>query len=208
MPIGDLYNADNVVVGQAAVFVAPQGTALPALSGFNSADPFDETFFSAPWVPVGATEQGWQVGASKSTQTIQIEEQSTPVGETITTQSVTIQGNLSEDVTATLVLTMNATATAHAATSTIGGYDDITLSDVPIYYAVAMVTTNVATYGSGTPTTGSLGRIYYAPKWTSLGNISASFRRAAGQRLYAASFATVCNTDLISIKNFTAPKTA
>lgn len=207
MAIGDLYDANNVVVGQAAVFTAPADTALPPLTGFKTNDPFDKTFFATPWVPVGATEQGWQLGADKSTQTINIEEQSTPVGTTVTSQSVTIQGNLSEDITKTLVLTMNATSAATAATATSPGYDTIRPSDDPIYYAVAMVTTNVAP-GATAGTTQSLGRIIYAPKWTSLGNISTSFRRAAGQRLYAANFATVCKTSDIQIVNFTAPKTA
>lgn len=201
MAIGDLYDANNVVVGQAAVLVAPAGTALPALSGFNTDDPFDLTFWAEPWVAVGATEQGWQLGADKSTQTINIEEQSTPVATTITSQSISLQGNLSEDVTATLNLALNSTSAATAASGTTPGYDTITLSDVPLNYAVACVTTNVDTAG-----TASLGRIIYAPKWTSLGNVSTAFRRAAGQRLYAVTFSTVCATDLIKVINFTAPK--
>lgn len=43
--IGDLYDAKNVVVGQAAVAVAPAFTPLPALSTLNLADPFSP----APW---------------------------------------------------------------------------------------------------------------------------------------------------------------
>lgn len=195
MPIGSLYNASNVVVGQAAVFTAAAATALPALTAFNPADPFDPAFFTTPvgWVPVGATEQGWQLGADKSTQAINIEEQSTPTGMTIQSQAVSIQGNLSEDITKTLVLAMNATSAATAATSTVGGHDTVTLSDIPNYYAVAMVTTNAEGFG----------RIIYAPKWTSLGNVSASFRRAAGQRLYGVNFQTVCKTTDIQIINFT-----
>lgn len=193
--IGALYDANNVVVGQAAVATAAEGTALPDLDTFNTADPFDETFAPSPaWAWVGATEQGWQLGADKSTQTINIEEQSTPVGMTLTSQAVSLQGNLSEDITKTLVLAMNATAVATAAATGSPGYDTIKLSDVPKYYAVLAVTTNAEGFG----------RIIYAPKWTSLGNVSASFRRAAGQRLYGVNFQTVCNTSDIEIINFTA----
>lgn len=293
MAIGDLYSAANVVTGQAAVFVAPNGTALIDLTKFNTADPFDNTawnsytlnvgsitsftltfvrrggvggvgagtstsssqtvsgltaaalqtainamatvgpggaivsgttstgpFFIAfdealsdgvltmtptggagsslvgpVWRPVGATEQGWQLGADKSTQTINIEEQSTPVDTTISSQSITLQGSLSEDISPTLALALNATVSKVAPTSTIGGYDLLALQDVPIYYAVAMVTTNAEGFG----------RITYAPKWTQLGNVSAAFRRAAGQRLYGVSFATVCQTNQIQTYNFTAP---
>lgn len=295
MPIGDLYNANNVVTGQAAVFVAANGTPLIDLAKFNVADPFDNTAWvqytltvgtitsmtltfvrragsggvgagtatttsltlsgltaaalqtaleglstvgtgnvrvtgttttgpfyitfdeglqdgvltmtptggansslTGPlWTSVGATEQGWQLGADKSTQTINIEEQSTPVDTTITSQALSIQGSLSEDISRTLALTLNATVTKVAPTATVGGYDDIALSDIPIYYAVAMVTTNAEGFG----------RIIYAPKWTSLGNVSAAFRRAAGQRLYGASFATVCQTNQIRILNFTSGDT-
>jgi len=296
MAIGDLYNAANVVTGQAAVFVAAQNTALIDLSKFNNLDPFDQTAWTnytlnigsitsftftftrrgnvttglgqgastsasqtvsgltaaalqtameamatvgvgkvkvtgttttgpfyvvfdeelqdgvltytptggagstlvGPlWKSVGATEQGWQLGADKSTQTINIEEQSTPVDTTITSQAITIQGSLSEDISPTLALSLNALVTRVAPTATVGGYDELALQDVPLYYAVAMVTQNAEGFG----------RIYYAPKWTQLSNVSAAFRRAAGQRLYAVSFATVCNTNLIRTLNFTSDST-
>jgi hypothetical protein len=287
MAIGDLYSAANVVTGQAAVFVAPDKTALPNLAGFNTADPFDPTMWlsyllntgsitsftltfarrgatattssltvagltatqiqnalgaiatvgstayvavtgTAPawnitldeflqdgiltltptggagssltgpiWKAVGATEQGWQFSADKSTQTIAIEEQSTPVGTTISSQSVSIQGNLSEDITSTLLLALNATKSVVAPTTQIGGYDLITPTDLVLQYAVALVTTNAEGYG----------RLIYAPSWTSLAAVSAAFRRAAGQRLYGVTFATVCDTSKIEIRNFTAPHT-
>lgn len=293
MTIADLYNAANVVVGQAAVFVAPNATPLIDLSKFNPLDPFDPTpfqnytlavgsitsftitvarrgvaggtgvvtattsaqtvagltaanlqtaisglatvgvgnvlvtgttttgpffisfdesvssdavvtmtptggansSFTKLWLPVGATEQGWQYGADKNTQAINIEEQSTPVGTTITSQAISIQGSLSEDITQTLALALNANATRVASTSTIGAYDNIVPTDIVLQYAVAMVTTNAEGFG----------RIYYAPSWTSLANISAAFRRAAGQRLYGVTFSTVCATNQIQILNFVSP---
>src|SRR4051812_47535959 len=45
MAIGDLYNSNNVVTGQASVFVAAQQTAMIDLTKFNLTDPFDPT----PW---------------------------------------------------------------------------------------------------------------------------------------------------------------
>lgn len=291
MSIGDLYNANNVVTGQAAVFFAPQQTALPDLSKFNTADPFDPTMWTGytlnvgtatsvtftfarrgatattssitlagltaaslqtslqglatlggagagtvvvtgttttgpffivldeayqdgvltytptggagsslvgpTWASCGATEQGWQLGADKSTQTINIEEQSTPVDTTLTSQAISLQGSLSEDITKTLNLALNATSTRVAPTTLIGGYDDLALQDVPLYYAVGLVTSNAE----------GMGRIIYAPKWTSLGNVSTAFRRAAGQRLYAVSLATVCQTNQIRVLNFYTPHT-
>lgn len=43
--IGDLYNVDNVVVGQAAVLIAPQNTPLPSLATADVTDPFS----ADPW---------------------------------------------------------------------------------------------------------------------------------------------------------------
>lgn len=197
--IGDLYDASGVVVGQAAVLFNVEDTALPNLDSFNTSDPFDLTFWTtAPaWTPCGATDQGWQFGANKNTQVINIEEQSTPVATTITSQSVSITGSMAEDVTKTLTLALNATSAATAAVvGTSPGYDTIQLSDEPIKYAVALVTTNKEGFG----------RIIYAPSWTQLSNATTNFRRASEKRMYPVQFETVCATDLIKVINFTATK--
>jgi hypothetical protein len=47
MAIADLYNAQNVVVGQAAVLFAPANTPLPNLNTISFADPLAAT----PWTP-------------------------------------------------------------------------------------------------------------------------------------------------------------
>lgn len=199
MTIGDLYDANNVVVGQAAVFYGNSGTALPALSGWNTADPFNENFFAAnAWTPVGATDQGWQVTFNKSTQTIQIEEQSTPVGMTISTQSVQISGSAAEDVADTIALAINGTKTVSAPTANVPGYTEVNPSDNVLNFAFAMVTTNASGFG----------RIYYAPKWTSLNNAATTFRRAAAARLYPVQFDTVCEPGQIRVIDFTANVTA
>lgn len=288
MAIGDLYDAQNVVVGQAATFFAPANTALPAFTGWNQADPFDPAYFltwtltntsatsftltyvrdgvtattssltvagltaaaikaalealstvgvgnvkvtgaaspwtiqfvahadspggvltvtptggtaavTAPvWVPCGATDQGWQFGADKSTQTINIEEQSTPIATTVTSQNISIQGALSEDISRTLSLALNATVASTAAVgSTVPGFDTVTLTDTPLLYAVAMVTQNAEGFG----------RIIYAPIWNSLSNVSVAFRRASDKRSYGVQFNTQCATNLIKIFNFTNPHT-
>lgn len=279
--IGDLYDSNNVVVGQAATFFAAKNTALPAFTKWNQADPFDPAFFltytvdngtataftltytldgvadtttsltvagltaaaiqtaleglanvgvgnvvvtgaSNPWsvvfkgdaiggsltatptggtttvtdplwTPCGATDQGWQFGASKSTQTIGIEEQSTPVAVTLTSQSVSLAGALSEDITRTLNLALNATSATTAAATGVPGYDKVSLSDTPLEYAVASVMANPEGFG----------RIVYAPAWTQLANAQVNFRRAADKRNYGVQFETVCATKDIAIYNFT-----
>lgn len=280
--IGDLYDANNVVVGQAAVLVAPNGTPLPDFKNLNLADPFDPTPFvsysvavvatssytlsyaggttaaltdtSTPaaiataleaipgvgagnvtvtgtgtaytvlfteavaslasvltstttsgsatvtgglWVPVGATDQGWTYGTNKSTQKINIEEQSTEVGTTINTQSVTIAGALSEDISRTLALAYNGVLTSSAPSATEPGYDTIELTDDVVYYAVALIAVNSETYP----------RIVYAPKWSQLANTTTAFRRATKQRMYPVDFATACKPSQIQVFNITSPKT-
>jgi hypothetical protein len=291
MSIGDLYNANNVVVGQAAVFFAPKNTPLPAFArvapsiiGWNQADPFDAGYFlpflwasgsatsvtftytlddkafagasltvagttaaliqanliaalasvggststisvqgtspnwnivfrgalaggtltkadvggastlTAPlWTPTGATDQGWQFGAAKSTQTINIEEQSTPIATTVTSQAVTISGSLSEDITRTLNLALNAQSAITAPATGVAGFDTVTLTDTVLQYAVAMVMANPEGFG----------RIVYAPAWTQLANATVNLRRASDKRMYGVQFSTVCATQLIQITNFT-----
>jgi hypothetical protein len=303
MAIGDLYNANNVVVGQAAVFFAPKNTPLPSffrgiaplntsITGWNQADPFDAGYFTSAtvaaggatsftltftldgksygptsaltvtgltaaaiqsaivtalvaggissvlannstvsvagttttgpwsvvmrgalsggsftltptggtptvtnplWVPCGATDQGWQFGAAKSTQSINIEEQSTPVAMTVTSQQVTLAASLSEDITRTLNLALNATSAFTAPATGIAGNDVVTLTDNVLNYAVAMVSANPEGFG----------RIVYAPAWTQLANASVNLRRASDKRMYGVQFETVCATQLIQITNFT-----
>ena len=279
MSIGELYDADNVVVGQAAVFWAAQNTPMPDPTTANLDDPFDLSVFftytltvgagvtgytlfdshgnettslvtastaseieaalnaltpagtqytvtgsDSPftialseydtltasaftggtgnlagglWTPTGATDQGWSYATNKSTQAIQIEEQSTPVGETITTQGVTLAGALSEDITRTLALAYNATVTSTAAGADTPGFDEVALTDDILYYAVLLVTSNADEFP----------RWIYAPKWSQLAETSTAFRRAADKRMYPVSFQTLCKPGQIVVVNFTEPAT-
>lgn len=200
--IGDLYDADDVVVGQAAVLFAAANTAMADVADLNPEDPFDldpwESVGAGLWVPTGATDQGWSFGANKSTTSIAIEEQSTPVGTTIASQAVTIAGALSEDISRTLALAYNALRDVNAPTATLPGFDDLTLDDEVHEYAVALITTNAEGFG----------RWIYAPRWTQLANTTTAFRRASAKRMYPVEFGTVCKPSEIHIINFTAEPTA
>lgn len=286
--IGDLYNAANVVVGQAAVLFAPLNTTLPNLLNLSFSDPFSlvpwqiATFTingaTAPvtaftitynavttssltvaglttalittavaaltgvgvgnvvvtgtaatgwvitlqgaasqlgaltvsgtggtptvvtgvnplWVPCGATDQGWQFGTNKSTTDINIEEQSTQVGTQITSQKVTLNGALSEEISSNLALAYNATLTTVASSTTTPGYDELNPTDTVLSYAVAMISQRF----DGKP------KINYAPAWTQLSNVETSFRRATAKRMYPVSFSTICKPGQIRMLSFTAP---
>lgn len=280
MAIGQLYDANNVVVGQAALMVAASGTPLPSLLTANLSDPFDPAPFvgftltvaatttytitvggeettslttsstgaaiqaaldalstvgpggavvspltsSSPytisfdedtsgqvvtvaasagtatltgglWTPVGATDQGWKYGTNKSTTTINVEEQSTPVAQTISSQAVTFEGALSEDISRTLALAWNAYLTSVAPAVGNPGYDQLLLTDDVLLYAVCLITSHF----NGKP------RWIYAPKCSQLSNVSTDFRRATAKRMYPVSFATLCKPSEIETINFTAP---
>lgn len=200
--ITDLYNANNVAVGQAAVLIGPADTALPALNTFSFADPFSLAPWqtdAAPhaWNPVGATDGGWQFGTSKSTADITIEEQSTPVMRTMTAQSITIQGTAAEETAQTIALAMNGLVTTVGATAATPGYDEINPTDDVLSYAVALIS---RTY-DGKP------KIAYAPRWTQLNNTTTDHRRAAAKHMYPVAFSTISKPNQIRIIKFNAPHT-
>jgi hypothetical protein len=196
--IGQLYNADNVVVGQAAALFSPAGTAFPAATALNLADPFDLTPWTTAdpgWIPCGATDQGWSFTANKSTTDITVEEQSPPVVTTMGSQAISVDGALSEDISITLALALNMTKTVHAPTVTDPGYDELTLTDDVINYAFALIMANNLGYP----------RVLEIPNVVQLSNSQTAMRRAAAKRMYPASFKSNCATDLIKIINITAP---
>ena len=149
------------------------------------------------WVPPGATESGWTFGASKQTQTINVEEQSTPVGKFITSQSVTIAANLAEDSQATWQFALNAVKTLIAPGVGQPGVTVLTLSDTLQHYAVAMEALNEYGY----PT------MKYIPDAVSAETLSVAYRRAQAQRMLNVSFESVCATSEIVTRAVTAPGT-
>lgn len=197
--IGDLYNAQNVMVGQAAVLVAPANTPMPLPTTAVLNDPFSLTPWPDPWNPVGATDQGWTFASNKTTQDITIEEQSTPVLTEMTAQTLQITGALSEDISQTLVLAYNMTEVDTPPTGSAPGYSTLAMSDNILQYAVAMIMANPKT----------LPRWLYVPAATCLGNVSAALRRAAAKRMYTATFSSTCESAEIVIVDFTSgPATA
>lgn len=283
MTIGQLYNANNVVVGQAVCYFAPANTPLPADNN-NSVNAFDPTNWSgqtvtvgaatagtftltvggqttAPiaynataaavktaiealssvgagnsivtsttpgtwtitlvgsaagqsitgtgtgltggafsktasglWVPVGATEQGWKITTNKSTQDHQVEEQSTPVAQTVQSQKLTIDGDLSEDVTQTIALAFNMTSAVTAAGTGQPGKTRLTLTDTPLQYAVVLEAVNKFGFARRT----------YIPVATALTNSSVDFRRSASKRHYPLQFTSICPMNQIVVDEYTA----
>jgi hypothetical protein len=147
------------------------------------------------WTPVGATDQGWTFASAKTLQDITIEEQSTLVSRNVSAQNLSVSGALSEDISSTLAMVYNFLVAVNAPTLTNPGYEQLTLTDNVIQYAVALIMANNLGYP----------RWLYIPASTCLANVSAALRRAAAKRIYAAEFTSVCSTNLITITNVTSP---
>lgn len=200
MTIGTLYNADNVVVGQAAVLFGAADATFPAVGTLTVTDPFDLapwTTADPSWVPCGATDQGWKFTANKSTQNVTIEEQSPPVVTTMQSQVITVEGSMAEDVSQTLALVYGMVKTVHAPTVTDPGYDELTLTDDVLFYSLALIMANKT----------SMPRVLMIPRVVQLSNAETTLRRAADKRMYPAVFTSNCATDLIKIWDITAPHT-
>jgi len=301
--IGQLYNAKNVVVGQAAGYIAPQNTPLPALSYFGTGlakllDPFDPTPFtqaklaasatltagtftltytlngvayttsslnfsataaqvltalqtalaalnpsstdivttggpvSAPttpigivlsdallggtwtmtptgitggtlsltapiWMPGGGTDSGWKYTSSKNTQTITIEEQSTPVKTLMQSQVFTIEAVLAEDISRIRAIVYNMLQTTVAPATGVPGYEQLNMTDNVIEYAVTLVMQNAL----------GLPMWVYIPSCTCLANVDTELHRASAKRMFNAVFTSDCAIQQIQTINFVAPGT-
>jgi hypothetical protein len=160
----------------------------------------------ARWHPIGATDAGWSFVSNKTTQEINIEEQSTPVMTTISTQTLSIQGDMAEDVYPTLAMAYNMTAglnqaaNATANAAALPGYHLLTPTDTPILYAVCLIMSNATN-----PKYGNAPRWLYIPQATCLANATAAFRRATAKRMYTVDFTSVCPIGQIAIYNFDKP---
>src|SRR3546814_2390684 len=101
---GALYDANNVVVGNAVLWTTPW-LADPATEPVIADETplFDvDTWETAGWVGAGATNEGFKVNVETSTTTVTIEEQSTPVDENIEGRSIAIEAELAEDTLQTM----------------------------------------------------------------------------------------------------------
>jgi hypothetical protein len=164
------------------------------------------TITDAKWLPIGATDAGWSFVSNKTTTEINIEEQSTPVLTTVTTQTLSIQGDMAEDVWPTITAAFNMVNNFHAPTASAAGppvvvgapgYHLLTPTDTVLTYAVALIMQNHLGYP----------RWLYIPQATCLANATAAFKRASAKRMYTVDFASVCPINQIAMYDFQNPHT-
>lgn len=196
---GSLYNADNVVVGMAMLMLKPWVRTDPIL---DLADWDDVPLFTpddaawADFVSAGATNEGFKVNVETSTTQITIEEQSTPVGETIESKMIGIEAVLAEATMESMRYSWGGSdITVVAAGVGQVGKSSMTLTDDVNYYVGVLETRNF----------NGLARRLGVPKMSITGSGEVSFRRAADKQMFPIRCASLCKPTDIQVVDITAP---
>ena len=194
---GVLYDADNVVVGEAYLFLKPWTKAAPPEVISDDVALFDVVTYEAEgWRASGATHEGYRANVDTSTTTITIEEQSTPVAERVESKGVTFEAALAEDTLDSMQLSWSGgVIVATAAAVGAPGTRKMTLTDDVAYWAAILEMRNMA----------GLARRIFLPKASLTGSGETSFRRAADKRTYPVRVASICKPTEIQIIDIVAP---
>lgn len=195
---GDFYDADNVVVGNAMLMITlwEKGAVAPMIDDdtpiFSPAD----AGWGPDWVSAGATSEGFKVNVQTSTTQITIEEQSTPVGETVESKAISIDAILAEATMDAMRYSWGGGAVTHTAAATgVTGKDTMSLTDDITYYTVILESRNFNGFA----------RRLYIPKVSITGSGEVAFRRAADKQMFPVTAASLCKPAEIEVVDITAP---
>lgn len=197
---GDFYNADNVVVGHAMLMLTPwvKDDVAPMVADDTPLFTPDDAAW-ADWVSAGATNEGFKVNVETSTTQITIEEQSTPVGETVESKAIGIEAVLAEATMESMRYSWGGSdITVTAAGAGTYGKEVMTLIDDIQYYTVTLETRNF----------NGLARRLYVPKVSITGSGEVSFRRAADKQMFPVRAASLCKPTDIQIVDLVAVPTS
>lgn len=195
---GDFYDANNVVVGHAMLMLSPWSAADPVLDLAT----FDDVPLFTPddpawvdFVSAGATNEGFKVNVETSTTQITIEEQSTPVGETVESKAIGIEAVLAEATLESMRYSWGGgVITVTAAASGQPGKRSMRLSDDIEYFVGVLETRNF----------NGLARRLAVPKMSITGSGEVSFRRAADKQMFPIRAASLCKPSDIQVVDITA----
>lgn len=197
---GEFYNADNVVVGHAMLMLTPWvKDAVEAL-------PADDTPLFTPndaawtdWVSAGATNEGFKVNVETSTTQITIEEQSTPVGETVESKAIGIEAVLAESTLEAMKYSWGGSdIVATAAGAGVWGKEVMSLIDDIQYFTAVLESRNFNGFA----------RRLYVPKVSITGSGEVSFRRAADKQMFPIRAASLCKPTDIQVVDLLAEPTS
>jgi len=190
------YDRKRVMSGMAAVYLAPYNetspAALPAdtvaLGGTWPASP-------QPWTPVGATEQGASFLFRRSTQSLTVEEQLTPVLVETTEIEFKVEAVLAEDTLETMRTAFGGgTITTQAAATGVIGKKTLALASDLDHFSLGLESKN--SYG--------FWRRILIPEIVSIADVEVLNRRAASLRLYKVSFWSLSAIESVTLKDMTA----
>lgn len=195
---GDFYNADNVVVGHAMLMLTPwvKGAVVPMVDDDTPLFDPDHTNWGTDWLSIGATNEGFKVNVETSTTQITIEEQSTPVGETVESKAIGIEAVLAEATMESIRYSWGGgTIVTTAAGVGTPGTEKMVLTDDIEYYTATLETRNFNGYA----------RRLYVPKVSITGSGEVSFRRAADKQMFPVRAASLCKPSEIQVVDIVAP---
>lgn len=180
---GALYDANNVVVGNAVLWMKPWTLTPVIVPPALKSQPFDFVAWEAAgWIGAGATHEGFKANVETTTTTTTIEEQSVPVAERVESKSISIEAALAEDTLETIRLAWGGgTITTVATAGAVPAHRIMSLSDDIVYWAACLEMRNAK----------GLSRVMFSPKNSSSGSGETSFRRAADKRTYPFRLASI-----------------
>lgn len=189
-------NTQNVLYGLGLVFTAPQGTTLPSDQNLG----VGSSWISGGWSYIGATDAGVTLTWTPSTVDISIEEQPTPVAKIVDKATAEISFNFSEETLGNINVSYGAAGTiaVTAPGASQPGKSVLSLSLNFPTLACAVLGKNQVGFA----------RVLSIPGIMSSGTVATSYRRAANQRLYPATFGAVCPFSQIQWIDLTAIATS
>lgn len=190
------YNANNVKVGEATVYIQPWVEGTPATLPADTVA--YGTTWGGAWADLGGTDQGFRIKVSTKTAEITIEEQSTPVDILADGKSITVSGTLAEDTMQHMrwaygggVLTTVAPGVGQVGKTTLSLQDELDK------WAIGVEVRNKQGYW----------RRILVPKVIVTSDVETAFRRAAEKRMYPFEAVSVCAPEEIFFSEMTAPAT-
>lgn len=174
------YDRTKVLAGMAAVYLAPYNATSPAALPAETVA-LGGAWPSTPqvWTPIGATQEGVSMSFKRSTQSLNIEEQLTPVKVETTEIDCRIEATLAESTFETMRIAFGGGSIVTVAAGVgVIGKKTLTISSDLDHFALGL---------EGIDPNGFFRRILI-PEIVSIAEVEESYRRAANLRMYKVSF--------------------